>query len=64
MSISTLVSVPIGTVVAQAYDGSTAPLFTGFLVLGLAGMAFLLLGDRARGDEEPHAAAAGAGGAS
>ena len=53
MSISTLVSVPIGTAIAQAYDGSVAPLFTGFLVLGLAGMAFLLMGDRARAAREP-----------
>ncbi|HUF57066.1 MAG TPA: multidrug effflux MFS transporter [Thermohalobaculum sp.] len=65
MSVSTLVSVPIGTAVARAYDGSTAPLFTGFLVLGLAGMGFLLLADRARGGEEREAAApAGAGRAS
>ena len=58
MSVSTLLAFPIGTWISQGYDGSVAPLFTGFLLLGIAGMACVLAGDRAMARAEARMARA------
>ncbi|MEZ5536313.1 MAG: multidrug effflux MFS transporter [Thiolinea sp.] len=36
-SISTFMSIPLGTLIGQLYDGTVIPLVTGFLLLSLAG---------------------------
>lgn len=48
MSLGTLGAAPIGLAIAQRYDGSVAPLFHGFLVLGALGLLFLWLAERGR----------------
>ncbi|MDQ5767319.1 multidrug effflux MFS transporter [Thiothrix subterranea] len=35
-SLSTLIAIPLGTFVGQAYDGTILPLISGFLIFGLA----------------------------
>jgi DHA1 family bicyclomycin/chloramphenicol resistance-like MFS transporter len=47
-SVATLGAVPVGYVISQAYDGSVAPLFTGFAVLGLGALGFMALAERTR----------------
>ena len=47
-TVATLGSVPIGAVISQGYDGSVAPLFTGFAVLGLGALVFMALAERVR----------------
>lgn len=40
-SLSTLIAIPLGTFVGQAYDGTVLPLISGFLIFGLAATAAL-----------------------
>ncbi|OQX12336.1 MAG: Bcr/CflA family drug resistance efflux transporter [Thiothrix lacustris] len=40
-SLSTLIAIPLGTFVGQAYDGTILPLISGFLIFGLAATAAL-----------------------
>ena len=40
-SLSTLLAVPLGTFIGQAYDGTVLPLISGFVVFGLAATAAL-----------------------
>ncbi|MEE8453617.1 MAG: multidrug effflux MFS transporter [Limibaculum sp.] len=47
-TVATLGSVPIGYVISRGYDGSVAPLFTGFAVLGLGALVFMALAERVR----------------
>jgi len=47
-TVATLGAVPVGYVIAQAYDGSVAPLFTGFAVLGAGSLGFMYMAERAR----------------
>lgn len=47
-SVATLGAVPVGYAISQGYDGSVAPLFTGFAVLGLGALGFMTLADRTR----------------
>jgi len=47
-TVSTLGAVPIGYVIAQGYDGSVAPLFAGFAVLGTAALMLMTLAERVR----------------
>ncbi len=46
-TVAVLGSVPIGHVIASAYDGSVVPLFTGFAVLGLGALISMTLAERA-----------------
>lgn len=48
MSLATLGAAPTGYLIARQFDGSLAPMFTGFLVLGLVGSAAMALAERAR----------------
>lgn len=41
-------ALPVGYAIAQGYDGSVAPLFTGFAVLGLGALIFMALAERVR----------------
>jgi DHA1 family bicyclomycin/chloramphenicol resistance-like MFS transporter len=47
-TVATLGAVPVGYVISQGYDGSVAPLFTGFAALGLGSLAFMALAERVR----------------
>ncbi len=47
-TVSTLGGAPIGFAIARAYDGSVAPLFTGFAVLGAGALVSMALAERAR----------------
>ena len=40
-SLATLISLLLGTVIGQAYDGTVLPLVAGFTLLGLAAVAVL-----------------------
>ncbi|MBU0654721.1 MAG: multidrug effflux MFS transporter [Gammaproteobacteria bacterium] len=43
-SLSTLVAIPLGTLIGQGYDGTVMPLVGGFFVLGLLASGLLLTG--------------------
>jgi DHA1 family bicyclomycin/chloramphenicol resistance-like MFS transporter len=47
-SFAMLGALPLGYVIAQGYDGSVAPLFAGFAVLGLGALIFMALAERVR----------------
>ncbi len=47
-TVAILGSLPVGYVISQSYDGSLAPLFTGFAVLGLGALVFMALAERVR----------------
>ncbi len=47
-TVATLGAVPIGYAIAQSYDGSAAPLFAGFAVLGVAALGLMALAERTR----------------
>ena len=47
-TVAILGSLPVGYVISQGYDGSVAPLFTGFAVLGLGALVFMALAERVR----------------
>jgi len=51
-TVATLGAVPVGYVIAQGYDGSVAPLFTGFAVLGLGALVLMKLAERDRAPAE------------
>jgi DHA1 family bicyclomycin/chloramphenicol resistance-like MFS transporter len=40
-SVSTLISVFFGVLIANAYDGTVFPLVSGFAILGLAGLVII-----------------------
>jgi len=46
MSLATLGAAPTGFLIARGFDGSLAPMFTGFLLLGIAGSTFMALAER------------------
>jgi DHA1 family bicyclomycin/chloramphenicol resistance-like MFS transporter len=46
--ISTLGGALIGAAIGQAFDGSTVPLYTGFLVSGLIALVIVAIGERGR----------------
>ena len=50
-SISTLVSVILGTYIGQLFDGTILPLVTGFAVLGLAAIALMQWTEKGRPEE-------------
>ncbi|HUS55934.1 MAG TPA: hypothetical protein VMY41_18250, partial [Thermohalobaculum sp.] len=47
-TVTTLGAVPVGYAISQGYDGSVVPLFTGFTLLGLGALVFMVLGERVR----------------
>ena len=47
-SITTLIAASIGSIVGQAYDGTLAPLSTGFLVLGLVTLGIIAVTEKGR----------------
>ncbi|HSF96812.1 MAG TPA: multidrug effflux MFS transporter [Thermohalobaculum sp.] len=47
-TVATLGAVPVGYVISQGYDGSVAPLFTGFAVLGVGSLGFMAMAERVR----------------
>ncbi len=63
-SVSSVVSILAGTLVGQLFNGTLYPLITGFLILGLAAMAALLLARTAGGPSSDTAEAASGGGGS
>ena len=48
MSLATLTTAPTAWAIARGFDGSLAPMFTGFLLLGLLGSAAMALAERGR----------------
>jgi len=48
MSVSTLLAVPIGALIADQIDGTIVPLLAGFAGAGAATLVFLLMADRVR----------------
>ncbi|HPQ97579.1 MAG TPA: Bcr/CflA family drug resistance efflux transporter, partial [Thiolinea sp.] len=40
-SLSTLISVPLGTLIGQSYNGTVMPLVVGFMALGCLGLAIM-----------------------
>jgi DHA1 family bicyclomycin/chloramphenicol resistance-like MFS transporter len=48
MSLTTLGAAPLGLVIARQFDGSTAPMFAGFLLLGLAARGAMALAEGGR----------------
>jgi len=48
MSMATLGAAPTGYLIARGFDGSLAPMFTGFLVLGIVGSAAMALAEGGR----------------
>jgi DHA1 family bicyclomycin/chloramphenicol resistance-like MFS transporter len=47
-SVATVLAASFGHVVGQAYDGTAIPLSTGYLVLGLATLAIILITERGK----------------
>ena len=45
-SLSTLVAIPLGTLIGQSYNGTVLPLTGGFFLLGLLATAALFLGEK------------------
>lgn len=48
MSLTTLGAAPLGLVIARQFDGSTVPMFAGFLLLGLAARVAMALAEGGR----------------
>jgi DHA1 family bicyclomycin/chloramphenicol resistance-like MFS transporter len=46
MSLATLGAAPVGVLISATYDGSLAPMFTGFLGLGVTGLICITLAER------------------
>ena len=51
-SLTTLISLILGTAIGQAYDGTVLPLIAGFALLGLAAIAVMRWIERGKGLEE------------
>jgi len=46
-SLSTFMSIPLGTLIGQSYNGTVIPLVSGFLIMGIAGYLTMLWTERA-----------------
>ncbi|MEZ5479050.1 MAG: multidrug effflux MFS transporter [Thiolinea sp.] len=51
-SVSTFISIPLGILIGQLYDGTVLPLVSGFLLLGLLAQGVMFWTENARNKEE------------